>query len=141
MSEEPLANHRIDMTYEKDDYTVSDYVSHNLGITIGETCTCLTCDEKKQSIKWWLIYFAIGRNITERGKTRPISHEKKTLLWNFCVTMIDLMDAFYEKTELGDVICEECTKPSGTTSKTDIKETISTEITNATKNISSNIQF
>ena len=46
MSEEPFANHIIDMTYEKDDYTTSDYVSHHFGITIGETWTCLTCHAK-----------------------------------------------------------------------------------------------
>ena len=50
LSEEPFANHRIDMKYEKDDYTISDYVSHFFGITIGETLTCLTCHAKK-SIK------------------------------------------------------------------------------------------
>ena len=52
LSEEPFANHRLDMIYEKDDYTISDYVSQNFGITIRETWTCLTCHEKKsQSIK------------------------------------------------------------------------------------------
>ena len=28
--EEPFANHRLDMTDEKDDYTISYYVSHHL---------------------------------------------------------------------------------------------------------------
>ena len=35
LSEEPFANHRLDMTNENDDYTVSDYVSQHFGITIG----------------------------------------------------------------------------------------------------------
>ena len=35
--EEPFANHRLDMTDKKDDYTITDYVSHNFGITIVET--------------------------------------------------------------------------------------------------------
>ena len=48
---------------------------------------------------------------------RPISHEKMTNLGKSCVTMTDLMDTFYGKTELSDVICEKCTKSSGTTSK------------------------
>ena len=40
------------MTYEKNDYTISDYVSQNFGTTIGETWTCLTCHAKtKKSIK------------------------------------------------------------------------------------------
>ena len=48
----PFANHRFYMTDEKDDYTISDYVSRYFGITIGETWTCLTCHAKKaQSIK------------------------------------------------------------------------------------------
>ena len=33
-SEEPFANHRLDMTDEKDDYTISDYVSQHFEITI-----------------------------------------------------------------------------------------------------------
>ena len=52
LSEEPFKNHRIDMTYEKYDYNISDYVSQHFGIAIGETWTCLTCHAKKiQSIK------------------------------------------------------------------------------------------
>ena len=47
LSEEPFANHRLDMTDEKDDYTISYYVSQNFGITIGETMTCLTCHTTK----------------------------------------------------------------------------------------------
>ena len=47
LSEEPFANHRLDMTDQKDDYTISDYVCQHFGITIGETWTCLTCHAKK----------------------------------------------------------------------------------------------
>ena len=46
LSEEPFANHRLDMTDEEDYYTISDYVSHHLGITIGEVWTCITCHAK-----------------------------------------------------------------------------------------------
>ena len=45
-SEEPLENHRLDMTDEKDDYTISDYVYQNFGIAIGETWTFLTFHAK-----------------------------------------------------------------------------------------------
>ena len=55
-------------------------------------------------------------------KMRPISHEKKIHLGKSCVTMIDLMEFFYEKTELSDVICGEYTKTSGTTSKTNFEK-------------------
>ena len=34
LSEEHFANHILDMTDEKDDYTISDYVSQHFGITI-----------------------------------------------------------------------------------------------------------
>ena len=51
LSEEPFTNHRFDITDEKNDYTISDYVSYNFGITIGETWTCLTCHAEKKSIK------------------------------------------------------------------------------------------
>ena len=47
LSEEPFANHRLDTTDEKDDYTISDYVSQHFGIKIGETWTCLTYHTKK----------------------------------------------------------------------------------------------
>ena len=46
LSKEPFANHRLDMTDEKDDYTKSDYVSQYFGITIEETWTCLNCHAK-----------------------------------------------------------------------------------------------
>ena len=52
LSEEPFVNHIFDMTDKNNDYTISDYVSQYLGITIGETWTCLTCYAKKyQRIK------------------------------------------------------------------------------------------
>ena len=72
---------------------------------------------------------------------RPISHEKKTHLGKICVTVTYLMVKFYEKTKLSDVICEGYSKSSGLTSKENLEKTISTKITNATNNISSNIQF
>ena len=69
---------------------------------------------------------------------RTISHEKMTHLGKSCVTMTDLMDKIYETTELSDVICDEFSKSSGTTRKSNLKKT---ETTNATKNISSKIQL
>ena len=35
LSEEPFKNQIFDMTYKKDDYTISDYVSQHFGILIG----------------------------------------------------------------------------------------------------------
>ena len=53
---------------------------------------------------------------------RQISHEKKIHLGKSCVTMTDLMDRFYLKTELSGVIYEELTKSSGTTSRTNFEK-------------------
>ena len=47
LSEEPFANHRLGMTDGNEEFTVSDYVSQNFAITIGETWTCLTCNVTK----------------------------------------------------------------------------------------------
>ena len=46
LSEEPFKNQIFDMIDEKDHYTISDYVSQNFGILIGETWTCFTCHAK-----------------------------------------------------------------------------------------------
>ena len=45
LSEEPFNNQIFHMTEEKDNYTISDYVYQNLGITIGETMRFLTCHQ------------------------------------------------------------------------------------------------
>ena len=37
------------MTDGNEEYTISDYVSQNFAITIGETWTCLTCKTPKSS--------------------------------------------------------------------------------------------
>ena len=50
LSEEPFANHRFDITEEKNYYIISDYVYQNFGITIGEKLTCLTCHAKKLKV-------------------------------------------------------------------------------------------
>ena len=50
LSQEPLKNQRFDITDEKDDYTISDYVSQNFGILIGEIWTYLTCHAKKSKL-------------------------------------------------------------------------------------------
>ena len=56
LSEETFKNQRFDMTDEKDDYTISDYVSQHFCILIGETWTCHTCHAKKNSIGKDLCY-------------------------------------------------------------------------------------
>ena len=77
--------------------------------------------------------------ISKEGKnTRKTSHEKNTYLGKSCVTMIDLMDKFYETTELSGVICDNCTKSSLTTRKSNLKKN-GIEISNETENISSKI--
>ena len=144
LSEESFANHRLDMTYGNEEYTIYDYVSQNFSITIGETLTCLTCHATKSPKIFKDFAFILPlEEISKKGKkTRKISHEKKTHLGKSCVTMTDLIDKFYETTELSDVICDNCTKSSLTTRKSNSKKRKnSIEITNATENISSKIPF
>ena len=44
LSEEPFANHILDMTDGNEESTIYDYLSQNVFITIGDTWTCLTCE-------------------------------------------------------------------------------------------------
>ena len=61
--------------------------------------------------------FSHWKKYHRKKKLRPISHEKKTNLGKSCVTMTYFMVEIYGKTELSDVICEECSNSSGLTSK------------------------
>ena len=99
LSVEPYATHRLDMTDEKDDYAISDYVSQHFGITIVETFTCLTCHATKPSKIFNYFSFILPlEEISQKGKRmRPISHEKMTRLSKSCVTMTNLMEIIYEK--------------------------------------------
>ena len=60
--------------------------------------------------------------ISNNKKLTPICHDKMTHLAYNCVTMNELMDKFYENTELGDVICENWSKISGKISKTKLEK-------------------
>ena len=124
LSEKPFVNHIFDMTEENNYYTISDYVSQYLGITIGETWTCLTCHATKSPKIFKDFAFILSlEEISKEGKnTRKISHEKKTHLGKSCVTMTDFMEIFYETTELSDVICDNCTKSSLTTRKSNFEK-------------------
>ena len=72
----------------------------------------LTChDTKYPKIFKDFAFILPLEEISKKGKKmRIISHEKMTDLRKSCVTMTDLMDKFYETTELIDVICDEFTK-------------------------------
>ena len=107
LSEEPFANHRLDMTDGNEEYTISEYVSQHFDITIGETWTCITCHATKSPKLFKNFAFILTlEEIPKEGKnTRKTSNEKNTHLGKSCVTMTDLMDKFYETTELSDVIC------------------------------------
>ena len=97
LSDKPFANHRLDMKDGNEEYTISDYVSQNFTITIGETWTCLTCHAIKSPKLFKDIDFILPlEEISKEGKNkRKISHEKKTHWGESCVTMTDLMDKFY----------------------------------------------
>ena len=74
-----------------------------------------------QIIERRLVYYAIGGKIIKR-KLTPISHDKMTHLVKHCVTMNELMDKFYDNTDMSYVICEECSKLSYKSSKVDFKK-------------------
>ena len=115
-------------------------MSQHFAITVGNTWTCLTCHATKSPKLFKDFAFILPlEEISREGKnTGKTSHEKNTNLGKSCVTMTDLMDRIYETNELSDVICDTCTNSSLTTIKSNLKKN-STEITNATENISSNI--
>ena len=46
-----------------------------------------------------------------------ICHDKMKHTAYYCVTVNELMDNFYENTELSDIICEKCSKFSGKINK------------------------
>ena len=56
-------------------------------------------------------------NSSNNNNLTPISHDKMTSLGINCVIMNNFMDAFFEKTDLSDVLCEECFNLSGKISK------------------------
>ena len=108
LSEEPFANHRLDMTDGNEEYTISYYMYQHFAKTIGETWTYLTCHSTKSPKLFKDFAFILpSEEISKEGKnTRKTSHEKKTHLGKSCATMIDLMDKFNKTNELSDVICD-----------------------------------
>ena len=72
--------------------------------------------QKTKLLKYYWFIIPL-REITQNEKLVPISHQKKTHLGKSWVAMTDMMVKFYEKTELSDVICEECSMSSGKSSK------------------------
>ena len=115
LSEEPFVNHVVDMTVGNEEYTISDYVSQDFAIKIGDTWTCLTCKTQKstKTAKDLSSILPLEKMSKKEKNARKISNEKKTHLGKSCVTMTDLMDKFYETIELSDVICDTCTNSSG----------------------------
>ena len=47
LSKEPFAHHILDMNDGNEESTISDYLSQNFSITIGETWKCLTCESNR----------------------------------------------------------------------------------------------
>ena len=47
LSEEPFENHILDMTDGNEESKISDYVSQNFAIAIGDTCTCPTFETQR----------------------------------------------------------------------------------------------
>ena len=68
---------------------MSDYVSQNFGMVIGETITCLTFNQNNppKVFKNDLFILPLGEISHKKGKLRPISHKKRTRFDKNCVTM------------------------------------------------------
>ena len=117
-------------------------MSQHFAITIGETMTCLTFHAtKSQKIFKDFAFILPLEKISKKGKKmRTISYEKMNHLGMICVTMKDLMDKFYETTELSVLYVKNAPSQAIQPENPILKKNC-TEIANATKNIPSNIQF
>ena len=119
LSEEPFTHQILENPDGNEESTISDYLSQNFSITIGETWTCFTYESNRipKITKNISLILSLEQNFEYTKKVRQISHEKKTQLGKSCVTMNDLMSKFDESNELSDVICDECSKVSVTEQK------------------------
>ena len=82
----------------------------------------LSCHKSSKIFKDFAFILPLEEISKEGKKTRKISHEKRIHLGKSCVTMIDLVDKFYETNELSDVICDNGTKSSITTRKSNFEK-------------------
>ena len=82
LSEEPFANHILDMTDGNEESTISDYVSQNFSITIEDTWTCLTCETQiSPKISKDLSLILTLEQMSKKGKMREKSVTRKRLIW------------------------------------------------------------
>ena len=81
LSEEPFAKHILDITEGNEESKISDYVSHNFAITIGDTWTCLTREtQRSPKISKDLSLILSLEQMSKKGKNaRKISHEKRAI--------------------------------------------------------------
>ena len=71
LSEEPFANHRLYISDENEEYTITDYVSQHFAIKIGETLTCITCHAIKSPKIFKDFTFILPlEEISKEGKKR-----------------------------------------------------------------------
>ena len=47
ISEEPFTHHILEDPDGNEEITISDYLSQNFSVTIGETWTCFTCESSR----------------------------------------------------------------------------------------------
>ena len=86
LSEEPFANHRLDMTYGNEEYTIYDYLSQNFAITIGETGTYLTCKTPKSPKTFKDFSFILPlEQMSKKGEKREKSVTRKRIIWGRAV--------------------------------------------------------
>ena len=84
--EVPFANHILDMTDGNEESTISDYVSQNFAITIGDTRTCLTCEtQRSPKISKDLSLILPLEQMSKKGKNVRKLDTRKRPIWGRAV--------------------------------------------------------
>ena len=84
LSEGPFTHHILDNHDGNEESTISEYLSQNFSITIGNTWTCLTCESNRfpKIIKNISLILSLEQNFEYTKKFRRINHKKKLIRVN-----------------------------------------------------------
>ena len=79
LSEEPFKHHILENPDKNEEITISDYLSLNFSVTIGETWTCSTCESSRSPkiTKNISLILSLEQSFEYTKTVRRISHEKK----------------------------------------------------------------
>ena len=81
------------------------------------TCLSSNKNNRPKKSKNDLFILSLKGIKLKNGKLSPISNDIMKYLDCTCLTMNELMDKLYENVEMNDVICENCSKINGKSSK------------------------